>query len=72
VVVKPKQARGEVAVDDLSVARMNASVPVLDIVTSVALASEGLVPSDTAAEVVEVKVPSLPASTSVATLPPPS
>ena len=45
VVVSPKQARVEVAVDDVSVALMNASVPVPDIVAPVALAAEPLVPS---------------------------
>ena len=70
MVVSPKQARVEVAVDDVSVALMNASVPVPDIVAPVALAAEPLVPSDTADEVVEVKVPSL-ASPSDAALPPP-
>src|SRR6185437_13718360 len=63
VVVIPKQARVEEAVDD-QVALVDVSVPVP--VDPVALAPEPLVPSDTADEVTEVKVPSLPA------LPPPS
>ena len=67
VVVIPKQARVEEAVDDQvspPVALVDVSVPVP--VDPVALAPEPLVPSDTADEVTEVKVPCLPA------LPPPS
>ena len=67
VVVIPKQARVEEAVvDQVShpVALVDVLVPVP--VDPVALAPEPLVPSDTADEVTEVKVPSLPASSAPA------